>query len=742
MASPGGSRSSAFQTALSALILGLITLALFGSFLSPATTKVLSLESGNLPGQFLWWRQFGFGELAKGHLALWNPRLFCGEAFFGGFQSALLYPPNWLFMVLPLPFAVNVSIALHVFLAGFFTYLWLTGRGALFSSRVLGAFLYMMGGAFFLHLIPGHLPNLCTMAWIPLIFMALDRQRENPSWRWVLLGSGALAMEILAGHIQIVYYTLLVAGLYALLSLWGCKNKIYYFLGFFLVGLGAALLTAVQWIAGAGAALESTRGLSLPIEFANMGSMTPGDVGGLLTPGFFGSWDRFWGGGLYWEGALFMSVTGLVLALFGLWKSRHPQKWLLLGLSILLIFVAVGKRSFLYTLCFQIVPYFGNFRGPGKINIFITLFLAALAALGMDEAIKNPRGLGRLTGILGSMILLFALLVKVGPPLSGGRFLSHFAGHTEDMMESLLTCAVLLGILSLIAWAAYRVKFFRYVFLVVAFVELFVFARNNMPTFDMLAQKNIVAQVQSIYDREPGDYRVWVQGSNYCLGTTGLDVWGEDPAFPSRYASFMALTQNNPDPGGLILREFIHDPNRLALLRLRYLVTLGDGGCKIQPTWLKEAPRIFLTDQWKVVSQSEALRQAAEPGFDPTQGILLESDPGTPFSLEKLEGNFELKDLSTDQIEISVRLNKAAVLVLTDNYSKGWKVTNLKPLSSASYAVLPANGFQRAIPLPAGTHHFLLEYRPLGFLFGCWVSLISWALFLPACFWAVRRKAA
>src|SRR5208282_4261617 len=104
-------------------------LILFWRFLSPSTHWVLSRDNEDLAGQFLWWRQFGFEELKKGHLALWNPFVYCGEPFFGGFQSALLYPPNWLFMFLPLPFAVNLSIALHTFLAGWFTFLWARNRG-------------------------------------------------------------------------------------------------------------------------------------------------------------------------------------------------------------------------------------------------------------------------------------------------------------------------------------------------------------------------------------------------------------------------------------------------------------------------------------------------------------------------------------------------------------------------------------------------------------------------------------
>src|SRR3984885_8925961 len=122
-------------------ILALATAVLFNRFLYPFTRQVLSLSGEDMTGQFAWWRQFGFEELKKGHLALWNPHLYCGAPFFGGFQSALLYPPNWLFMFLPLPFALNFSMALHVFLAGWFTYLWVSARGSHPVSALMGGFM-------------------------------------------------------------------------------------------------------------------------------------------------------------------------------------------------------------------------------------------------------------------------------------------------------------------------------------------------------------------------------------------------------------------------------------------------------------------------------------------------------------------------------------------------------------------------------------------------------------------------
>src|SRR5262249_14246577 len=93
-------------------IIGLfaLTFLMFGDVLFAGGTRVLSDRGADLVLQYYSWRDFGFGELAKGHLALWNPYIFGGAPFFGGMQGALLYPINWLFLFLPLPIAINWTI--------------------------------------------------------------------------------------------------------------------------------------------------------------------------------------------------------------------------------------------------------------------------------------------------------------------------------------------------------------------------------------------------------------------------------------------------------------------------------------------------------------------------------------------------------------------------------------------------------------------------------------------------------
>ena len=701
---------------------------LFNRFLDPSGHWVLS-QAGDLTKQFVWWRQFGFEELRKGHLALWNPHLFCGAPFFGGFQSALLYPPNWLFMVLPLGVALNFSIALHVFLAGWFTYLWLKGRGAHPASALMGALMFMFSGAFFTRLVVGQLPNLCTMVWIPLLFLALDKWRETGRPRWIVLGTFALALQIFAGHIQYCYYTGMATFFYVLLTLPQAVRKGRYLTGFLFLYAGGSLLAAIQLLSGWNAASQSVRAQHLSIGNLDVADMTVERIWCLFMPDFFGSWNSYWGGGMYWEGHPFLSVTGFVLALLALKTSPRPEKKVFAGLALFFTLLSFGRRTPLFLLFVRYFPLFGNFRGVSKLFILATLFVVALAAMGLDEIFKRPetlKSLRRGTMAGAAAFGLASLLFYAVPRLGWGRLFKQFLSHADEMAWSLLAAGLLLAVIALTAFGALRRPALRWGFVGLAFLELFSFAWGNRPSFDLQALREKVSLIQKTYDRDPGDYRVWVDNANYTLGTAGFDIWGEDPLNLYRYARFASATQGyDLTNDALRLYFFQKITPALELLRLRYIFRDQADHLALERTGLKEVPRAYLVSRFEVLPDETILEKTVSHLFDPRHEVLLETDPGLASSGENPQGRVDVQDITTDKLEVRARLAKPAVLVISDNYSRGWKVEPVSTDVQRQYQVMPANGFQRAIPLAAGSHHFYLEYRPTAFEVGKWISIVS-----------------
>src|ERR1700735_62725 len=67
---------------------------------------VWSAEGSDLVTAVVPWWSFGYRELARGNLPLWNPHNCCGAPFFSNFNPGLLYPPHLLNLFLPLQHAL------------------------------------------------------------------------------------------------------------------------------------------------------------------------------------------------------------------------------------------------------------------------------------------------------------------------------------------------------------------------------------------------------------------------------------------------------------------------------------------------------------------------------------------------------------------------------------------------------------------------------------------------------------
>ncbi len=157
------------RDAFAVLGLGALTVAFFWKIL----LTNLVLVGLDVFAYFYPYREYASEWLRRGHLPLWNPYLFMGAPFLANIQAAVLYPINVALAWLPAPQLVNVSIALHVFLAGAFTYAFARRslRLPAFSS-FLAAAVFALGG--FLGAQVEHVNQLNVTAWLPLLLLLMD----------------------------------------------------------------------------------------------------------------------------------------------------------------------------------------------------------------------------------------------------------------------------------------------------------------------------------------------------------------------------------------------------------------------------------------------------------------------------------------------------------------------------------------------------------------------------------------
>ncbi|MBK9710022.1 MAG: hypothetical protein IPO81_01610 [Kouleothrix sp.] len=111
--------------------------------------------------------------LARGELPLWNPYTFSGLPLLGDGQTALFYPPSWLFFVLSGGAALNYDVLLQFGIAGLGMYLFARALGLWRLPALVGAVVFMFCG--FLAARVVHLSILSGAALIPLVFMCVER---------------------------------------------------------------------------------------------------------------------------------------------------------------------------------------------------------------------------------------------------------------------------------------------------------------------------------------------------------------------------------------------------------------------------------------------------------------------------------------------------------------------------------------------------------------------------------------
>ena len=93
------------------------------------------------------YKQLSIDLIKKGIVPLWNPYNFSGSPLLADFQSAVFYPLNLIYLLLPMIDAWSVMVIIQPILAGVCTYLFLSCFSLLKTSRMFGAIVFAFSGA-------------------------------------------------------------------------------------------------------------------------------------------------------------------------------------------------------------------------------------------------------------------------------------------------------------------------------------------------------------------------------------------------------------------------------------------------------------------------------------------------------------------------------------------------------------------------------------------------------------------
>jgi len=452
---------------------------------------------GTLIFQFWPWRSLVKTALLNGEWPLWNPLLGNGTPLLANLQSAVFYPPNWLYFLLPVEHGLTLSTVLHLALAGVGAY-WYGRRLTLrpFAATVSGvAFMlsgYIVGRVQFVSM-------LGAVAWV-FIAASLHEVFLNHKKPQTIIWLGiVLAMPLLAGHAQLWFYTLWLVGLYVLFRSNNVSGEggtlrqaqdasarniektgsdpqkqnrpLIQKLQKLIVGLWqrgrhfaiaviiAILIAAVQLLPTLEFVNHSSRAGGAERTFALTYSFWPWRLITLLTPNFFGhpAQSNYWGYANYWEDHAYLGILPLLLSLIALWHYGYskfttrnfrltPYEQVIPFFAALIpvsLILAMGWNTPIYLWVFDNVPGFGYFQGPARLLIWYTAALAVLAGIGAQLLLEGPlyRPLWRRLLAVGVAITVAA---GAGRWLAAGRMLTAVAAMLELGVWLSVACTVLL----------------------------------------------------------------------------------------------------------------------------------------------------------------------------------------------------------------------------------------------------------------------------------------------------------
>jgi hypothetical protein len=279
--------------------------------------------------------------VAQGQLPLWNPYAFSGIPLLGDGQTALFYPPSWLFFALPSAAALNYDVLIQFSIAGLGLFLYARSLGLWRLPALLGAIAYMFGGFMIARVV--HLSILSGAALIPLLFLCVERMLHTQTLRWFVAAAGAVALQTIVGHPQVPIYTALALGLYALIRAverWTTKGERRWLIllpvqlaGVYILGYGLAAIQLVPWVE---LARLSPRAAGASFDFVFNGSMHGSEwllfvfpyLYGSIAPGAYEAQPMGINTAIKtWEHSAYVGILPLALAVIGLLGvTRFPRR--------------------------------------------------------------------------------------------------------------------------------------------------------------------------------------------------------------------------------------------------------------------------------------------------------------------------------------------------------------------------------------------------------------------------------
>lgn len=675
----------------------------------------------------------------RGELPQWNPHNLTGMPYLAQWNTLTLYPGSLIYLLLPLPWSLNLFCLAHLFVGGLGMYVlaqrWTQNR---FAASAAGLLFVFNGFTLNCLMWPNNIAALGLMPWVVL----LAQRGWQEGGRKLLLGALVGGVQMLSGAPEMILLTWAMAG--ALFVVDACTRQAPVLRGSLravslvamVAGLAAVQLLPFLELMQASERSHSYDSSYWPIPLSGWAN--------LFVPLFrtariaMGSYFQ---PGQEWVASYYTGVCGLVLALTVLWKNRNARVWLLVAMAGVSLAMAFGDNGFAYPFLRKMVPQLAFMRFPVKFLIVFNFVLPLLAAY----ALARWEGRG-------------AWLVSAGVTLAViGGILWFAQGHPGPYenwamtLRSGLTRAGLVVVLVTLLWALARTQRDQMA-RILAVAALLVFAIDGITHSP---QTNPVIPAATLkpglvkLDPPPGlhGHRAMLTRpaydelyvtmisdptKDYLLHRLGLtsncnlvDSLSVCDGFFSLYLRehrqlwvrfWMTQTNNVPLP----LMDFMS----VAHVNAKHSIFDWTNRASAQPIATIGRRPVF-------ADAPTTLAALTSPEFNPSETVYL-SESAKPLvtANAKVEAAITAERLKPHRMEYDVTAKGDTLLVLAQSYYAAWRAT----VDGKPAPILRANHAFQAVAVPAGTSRVVFEYRDPAFRNGVIISLGTVALGLALWF--------
>ncbi|MGA2786758.1 MAG: hypothetical protein ABSF60_04455 [Verrucomicrobiota bacterium] len=623
------------------------------------------------------------------------------------------------------------------------------------------------------------------------MFLLVDKTIRGASSLATIGLSVVTFLVLTSGHVDIAGQVLLGAGIYAVWCLWdahpgGWFHRQFWTAGVMLIlgwGLGFLLaaphlLPLVEYAQSGSRMVHRSEGLEErpPVGLAALPPVVLPDIYGTTEKGstFISPWTE----PNFMESttAAYPGVFATLLVAPLAWCSRRHH-----AINAFWIFLAFFGLSWSLD-----VPVFVDLlRLPG-LNmmshnrlVFLTSFaILALAATGLENLLRGP--IQRRWWFWLPAVLLAALCgwcvyrsIVLPEPISNQAKFDAFyqqrwaaiqtvtdveqiqAWFTRHYTVMAMFCG--LGFLGwLLLWVA-PIGRFRWlpVLAVLLMGDLLWFDHGRNTQCDPSLYYPGIAALEKVAQSAPGRVigvnclpasLAMMQGLNDIRGYDAIDPARmvdllKTTAIPGQVTATYAATQLLTPKGYISPADTIHLVPVLDMLDVRYAIFRGNPASSAKPAfqgndyWVmvnsNALPRTFVPRSVETVtSDHEELEELASPQFNPLAVACVES----PVELPALcRGTAEITNEIPTHIMVSVHMETPGLVVLADNWDKGWRAY----WNGRSVPVLRANYAVRGVVVPAGSGTLEFIYKPASLILGLWLA--GFAAFVLICWLAIIR---